>query len=299
MEHMRLILAVLAALLALVFMGVWFAKGRQHSNRRGAFLSYSLLLFASAAVLFIGSQNERDLPSPQTTSNARATPTTESSPKTPNNTTAQESDILHGETSTTAVSAVPVNPKSEEVWQDVKNQPETKTGSQQLSYGDWQKRHPKLKNSAGNLPKASKPTKDKPVEDVIESGVLSAFDAIEIFFETYASPAAVPASHSESVKPSGKIEFVNGTSELNERSKNYLHSLAPQLGRMYEYGQLEIRAQSDENVDSPALRFLLTQSRAEAVRDVLADSGFPADRLVPVGSETAGETRVKFVHRPK
>ncbi|MCB1059603.1 MAG: hypothetical protein KDB65_05195 [Calditrichaeota bacterium] len=197
------------------------------------------------------------------------------------------------------VSAVPANPKSEDVWQDLKTDAETQSGSVELSYGELPKRKPKLKSASGKLPKSSKPNADgKKAEDVIEDGILSAFDAIEIFFDTYGSPVAASASNRSGGQSTGSIEFVNGTSELSERSKNYLHSLAPQLGKMYKDGQLEIRAQSNEKADSPAHRFLLTQSRAEAVRDELSDSGFPANRLVPIGSETAGETRVKFVHRP-
>jgi outer membrane protein OmpA-like peptidoglycan-associated protein len=299
MDQMRLTLAVLAALLALVFLGVWFAKGRQHSKKRGAVLLYSVLLFASAAVLYLGSKSEQEPAKQQITRD-------ESSRKNPKVEEADSKDSSPEKaevTSTTEaapskVSTVPANPKSAEIWKN-QNSQSSSHGSVELSYGDTKSRKPKLKTSSGALPKSSKPKSDnRPAEEIIETEVLSAFDAIEIFFETYGAPVAAQASFSGVRKPSGTIEFVNGTSELSEPSRKYLHTLAAQLEQMYEHGQLEIRAQSNEKVDSPAHRYLLTQSRAEAVRDVLAQSGFPADRLVPVGTEEAGETRVKFVHRP-
>ncbi len=281
---MRLILAVLALLLALVFVAVWFAKGRQHSTRgRGAILFYAVLLFASSGVLYLNSRTAHTFSHDQPIVKQEQTQAIQ--PKHLN------SDTIGTERQTPST---PVQPNQEQVATWTKNKVVT-PGSVRPNHNS-QSRSPRI-NGNHDLPKTSRQFESEPVEDVIEAGILNAFDVIEIFFETYGSPAATTTE--TSLRSSGpSIEFVTGSAELSLRSVQYLRTIAAELGQKYEDGQLEIRAQTNETVSSPEFRRQLTQSRAEAVRDVLASQGFPAERLVPIGSEKAGETRVKFVHRP-
>ncbi len=281
---MRLILAVLAALLALVFVAVWFAKGRQHSTRgRSAVLFYAVLLFASSILLFMTSRDENFGVHEQPIVKHDPTQVTRPKLSTPDSVRSDNQDQIE-----------PEQPKQEQVatWTKTK----IVTPGSVRSNKNIQSRPLQL-HSNRDLPTSSQPLDDQPVEDVIEAGILQAFDVIEVFFEAYGTPVGTSSS-SGSKSSIASIEFVTGSAELSLRSVQYLRTIAAELGQKYKYGQLEIRAQTNETVSSPELRRQLTQSRAEAVRDVLALQGFPAERMVPIGSERAGETRVKFVHRP-
>ncbi len=287
MDLLRLTLAILAALLALVFVGIWFAKGRQHSKKgRGATLFYAGLLFASAGALYLGSQKVQRT----ATKNEISPPLTAKS---------ETKEIVPTTSSATGeIELDPAEPKSQEDLQTARLKSGNLSTSGDVAAITPIKRKP-IPAHTSNLPKSSKPkTTNASVEDVIESSILGAFDIIEVFFETYGYPVSVSRSSTSGKLANGSIVFRSGSAELSQQSIRYLRTLATQLDMTYQDGQLEIRAQSNEQVDSPVHRFLLTQSRAEAVRDVLVAEGFPASRLVPIGSETEGETRVKFVHRP-
>ncbi|MBL0060372.1 MAG: hypothetical protein IPP40_02455 [bacterium] len=281
MDQMRLILAVLAALLALVFVAVWFAKGRLHSTRgRGAILFYAIMLFASSGVLFLKSRDEGVPQFEQPIVKHEQTQNT-------------ELDQLNSD-SDRVVSQRPAQPKQEQL--------ATWTKAKVVTPGSVRSNknvvsHPLQLHNNSDLPTSTLPLNDKPVEDVIEAGILQAFDVIEVFFESYGTPVVTSSSLGSKSSPAS-IEFVTGSAELSLRSVQYLRIVAAELCQKYKDGQLEIRAQTDETVYSPELRRQLTQSRAEAVRDVLSLQGFPVERMVPIGSERAGETRVKFVHRP-
>ena len=283
---MRLILALLAALLSLVFIAVWFAKGRQHSIRgRGAVLFYVILLFASSGILLLKSRNEKvaetTIPRAEPKQTAKIEKTLSDSVKT-------DTQNLFGK------SVALEQPKQEQVATWTKTNIETPSSVR--SKNNTQSRPLQVRGDR-DLPTTSKPAIEQTTEDVIEASILQVFDVIEIIFETYGVPVGYSTT-TQSKSSAASIEFMTGSAELSQRSVHYLRNLASEFGQKYENGQLEIRAQTNETVSSPELRRQLTQSRAEAVRDVLAAQGFPAERLVPIGSERAGETRVKFVHRP-
>lgn len=286
MEQMRLILAILAALLGLVFIAVWFAKGRQHSFRgRGAVMFYAVLLFASSGVLLLRSRDEKI--------SETTVPRAEGKQTTIIEKTVSDSVKIENHKQFDKPTE-PEQPKQEQVATWTKTKLETPNSVR--SKNKTQPRHLQVRGSR-DLPTASKPAKEQAAEDVIEASILQAFDVIEVIFETYGVPVG-NSTNTQSKSSAASIEFMTGSAELSQRSVQYLRNLAYEFGQKYEYGQLEIRAQTNETVSSPELRRQLTQSRAEAVRDVLAAQGFPAERLVPIGSERAGETRVKFVHRP-
>ncbi len=295
MDPLRLTLAICAALLAFGFLAFWLIRGRQQmvKHSKGALL-YSLLLFASAAVLYRGAVIEqmaapasKAQPTPSVKVHPSPSAAASPQPATPDSTAARtriaSTDFVRqGDGAQSGTTAQPQDKPSVE-------KPRPQSGSRS--------RRELLVSSDARLPAAVRDSKPQPpVEDVIEAGVLHAFDLIEVFFEEHGSASAGAGKRLAST--GGAIEFARGSSQLNEHSLSYLRSVASQLKYEYSDGQIEIRAQTNETIASAEERLMLTQSRAEAVRNVLAAAGFPADRLVPVGSETAGENRVKFVHRP-
>lgn len=214
---MRLILAILAALLALVFVAVWFAKGRQHSRRgRSAALFYAVLLFASSGFLFVKSRDE--------SFSAHEQPIVKHEPKQapqPKQST-PGSDKADGQERTE-----PEQPKQEQVATWTKTKVVT-PGSVRLS--KTIQSHPLQLHHNRDLPTSTQPLGEKPVEDVIEAGILQAFDVIEVFFESYGTPIGTSSPFgSKSSTPS--IEFVTGSAELSMRSIQCLRAIAAELGQ--------------------------------------------------------------------
>lgn len=286
MEQLRLLLAIFAALLALVFLGVWWVRGRQRSTKgRTAVVLYAILLLCSSAFLYSRSQNE-------------AVKQTVSRELVPEKQVKVETQKVPTTSVVDSAKDVRTIPETEQTtkFESTKSTQKSEASTPSVIQSQAKAKPHFIGPPMLELPKRKRSSPTEPVE-IVEAAVLQAFDIIELFFDKYAAPTTAAAS-STTTNSIGKIEFVPGTAELSERSLNYLRSLAPELSKIYKDGHLEIRAQSDESVNSPAQRYMLTQSRAETVRDILAAEGFPPNRLVPVGSETVGVTRVKFVHRP-
>lgn len=292
MDSLRLTLAICAGLLAFGFLAAWLLKGREQQVRRSkAALFYSVLLFASAAVLYRGAivRHETEIGG-----HAQANEPEQLALKSDSD-AADQQQVNRDSSSTLPMTkadpvGVKLNQKSEPP-----NIEKTRVVLPSRISGKGKKEL--LVSSDARMPVSVRDQKPQPApEDVVEAGVLYAFDLIEVFFERYGSPA--PTSGKRLASTGGVIEFVHGSSQLNEHSLSYLNSVARQLKTEYVDGHIEIRAQTNEEVASTAERLNLTQSRAEAVRDVLAAAGIPSDRLVAVGTEKAGENRVKIVHRP-
>lgn len=287
MEQLRLLLAALAALLALVFLGVWWVRGRQRSTKgRSAVFIYAILLLCSSALLYTRSQDE----------NVKQTDLREFVPEKPVKVETQKAPMSIEVDSAKVVRTVPETGQTTKI-ESTKSTQKSEASTPLVVQSQAQSKLHLIGPPMLELPKRKRSSSTESVE-IVEATVLQAFDIIELFFDKYAAPMTATASTSTTANTVAKIEFVPGTAELSKSSLSYLRSLAPELSRIYKDGHLEIRAQADESVNSPAQRYLLTQSRAESVRDILAAEGFPPDRLVPVGSEIAGITRVKFVHRP-
>jgi len=292
MEQLRLLLAIVAALLSAVFFGVWWVKGRQRSSKgRSAALIYSLLLICSAALLLMRAQ-EPQVDSPRIETTRRDTNAPKQVPDSTAGTGSSQADSS-AEQRKSEQTAMDIAAKSSEVSSSAT------TTSPARNREVVSQTAPRRERYIGppllELPKRKREKPREP-EEVVEDVVLDAFDVIELFFDKFGSPAPSPVRANG--QPTGSIEFQPGTAQLSSRSLIYLRSLAPELRNQYRQGQLEILAQSGDTARSPAQRYLLTQSRAESVRDVLIAEGFPPNRIIPKGSEAAGVTRVKFVHRP-
>lgn len=287
---LRMTLAALAALLALVFLAVWIAKGRQHSRKgRGVVLFYSLLLLASSAALFFRAKSENVRPQHQLEVESENRVSDPDLSQVVFDTTS--TGEIAGKTSTKTKSES-LGKEEAAIWtKSALELPRDVIGNDQS-----QSRNLGIRDGR-NAPSLYTSDLQHSVEDVIESRILDAFDIIELFFETHGTKTFT--SRPEQSKSSiSSIEFVTGGAELSLRSVQYLRAFASELDKKYEHGVLEIHAQTDEAASSSEQRLQLTQSRAEAVRDVLIAHGFPAERLLSFGSEKAGTTRVKFVHRP-
>lgn len=293
MSDFRPLLAVVAALLAIVFSTVWFLSGRQRSTKRGGgFLVYAILLLVSAVVLWQKSEKATST-SPVDVDSIAKTPIAETGAQESMGDSSEQVSSQEREIGRHLDSDLNKEPSQEAaVWTKSKvlmPLTEGRLGSP--------KRHLPSGHSTdnGSALRSNRPA----VEDLIESRILDAFDFIEVLFLKYGSLAESSEIHPKHGAASSTIEFVIGSNELSQRSIRYLRGLAPELARQYSSGNLEIRAETSESFASPGERLNLTKSRAEAIKDVLVAEGFPADRIVTVGTERAGETRVKFIHRHK
>ncbi len=294
MDNFRLLLASVALVLAIVSAAIWWLRGRQRSvGKRGFALVYSLLLLGSAILLYSRAGD-------QVTAKDAAVRD-------------QLVETKQIETRTLAdsmkVEPEPVERHSPDSVQSTSSR-DADAGIDRARNAGMQPRnntvqllHPELRPVHGPpqkpLPRrSSRRAQSDSIDEVVEASVIFAFDAIERFFGTYGSAASNQKIEGRSDNASRRIEFLPGTSELTSKSKSYLKTLAPELKLHLTTGLIEIHSQTDESLNSPAERLSLTQSRAEAVIKVLAAEGIPAERLIPVGNETAGQSYVSFVHRP-
>ncbi|MCB9357212.1 MAG: OmpA family protein [Calditrichaeota bacterium] len=293
MDNYRLVLAAIALALAIMFAAVWWYRGRQRSPRtRGALIVYSLLLLCSAFLLYsrsseplVAQKSDRPNPSAEVKSPVAAEQESGSDHK-------ADAGAKEERARQETLQQTPTSSSSDREGYDSDHRDHAASLSSsrdfQLVYGPPERPLPKRKGSGA---RSGQP------EEVIEAAVLHAFDIIELFFETHATPV-VQANSNPGAAAGTAIEFLPGTAQLSDHSRRYLESLAPALEKQCKSGRLEIRAQTNEKLGSPAMRFSLTQSRAEAVAEILTSGGFPADRLIAIGSESANQTSVSFVHRP-
>ncbi|MBI5059181.1 OmpA family protein [candidate division KSB1 bacterium] len=144
-------------------------------------------------------------------------------------------------------------------------------------------------------PSAGRDVDAPPVEDRIESVIVSAFEFVEGFFDRYGWTASesAPAQAARPVRarkaPGGEeplvfpaVVFYEGSAELTGDSQSALKLLANELAARPELGILEIQARID-SVGPEAFNYILTQARAAVVRDFLVDEGVPSGRLVARG----------------
>lgn len=146
-------------------------------------------------------------------------------------------------------------------------------------------------------------------EDKVFAAIDASFDWIEEFFEQYATP--VPATHGLKEKQQiaeqpklpaiafPEIRFNSGTAELTSESQVELKILAAELTSKYPKGILEIQAYVD-SVGPEAFNFVLTQARADAVRDLLVSEGMNKSRIIAKGYGTGekpelADSRIEFV----
>lgn len=148
---------------------------------------------------------------------------------------------------------------------------------------------------------------ETPEERVYEA-VNRAFDAIEQWFFRYGSPSVrvhkpthkQPAAQNVVLLPN--VRFVEKTAEITAESAEDLRKLAEILRRNERSGIIEIQAQSD-GVGTEPYQFILTQARAEMVRDFLLNEGvsnyqFIASAMnVESKDTTTAKSQIRFVFR--
>jgi len=148
------------------------------------------------------------------------------------------------------------------------------------------------------------------VEDRIFAAIEASFQWIEEFFDTYAAevasdklvrPKAAPAKQIVQID-FPPVSFTDGSADLTQQSQADLKSLATQLRTKYPHGTLEIQAYVD-SVGPEAFNYVLTQARADAVRDLLISEGIDEQRLIARGYGTnhgddeLAAARIEFVIR--
>jgi len=149
-------------------------------------------------------------------------------------------------------------------------------------------------------------TQDSDWEDRIFAAIDASFDWIEDFFEEYATPIAVSTN---TLKQPKKVEqpeiafpavrFNSGTAELTIDSQVELKILATRLTTEYPRSVLEIQAYVD-SIGPEAFNFVLTQARADAVRDLLIAEGMKESRIIAKGYGTGedpelADSKIEFI----
>jgi len=144
--------------------------------------------------------------------------------------------------------------------------------------------------------------------------VSSAFDAIEKWFMEHGYPNTRGDEFADSHAPTlnqlrrhqirfPNIEFESGTAELMPQSLGALKELAASLNALSSSVSIEIQASVDSLGPEP-YNHILTQARAEVVRDVLVQEGVDTRRIVANAKGSQGDDstnmsgQINFVLRP-
>ena len=144
-------------------------------------------------------------------------------------------------------------------------------------------------------------------EHRILAAVEASFTWIEEFFEEYESPAPSELSAKSSAPIASQmpsiefpeVKFAESSADLTAESLNQLRILAARLTAEYPNSSFEIQAYV-YNVGPEAFNFVLTQARADAVRDFLITEGVNENRLIARGYGTGkdpdlADARIEFV----
>jgi outer membrane protein OmpA-like peptidoglycan-associated protein len=146
-------------------------------------------------------------------------------------------------------------------------------------------------------------------DERISEAVLRAFDTIEQWFMRHGSPVpsaaggSTPVADLEGRPELPDVMFLDDTAELTAEGAHRLKQLAGRLRSRPDSGMIEIHARTGESDPTP-FHFILTQARAEVVRDFLMNEGVRNYRLVAkaMSSESEDSTmakrQVRLVFRP-
>jgi outer membrane protein OmpA-like peptidoglycan-associated protein len=153
-------------------------------------------------------------------------------------------------------------------------------------------------------PKPDRTGEVLPFEDRAYLIISRTFDAVEQWFMRHGSPAPADRREAEAAAMEfPQVAFHFGTAELQATSREDLVRYATYLKSHSEPSLIEIQACSNEGGMEP-FNYILTQARAEAVRDLLVETGVSAQRLLPVargsqGTDSLGlSSHIRFVTRP-
>jgi outer membrane protein OmpA-like peptidoglycan-associated protein len=152
-------------------------------------------------------------------------------------------------------------------------------------------------------------------EDRVYDLTERAFAAIEKWFYRWGSPAPAKAvaapiaqglSHgkTEDVLTFPRIVFAEGTADLDSSSQCALKKLADQINVRPSPKFIEIEAWVNSGGAPEPFNYMLTQARAEVVRDFLVGEGVDTSRLMTkaLGSlaedSMKAESQIRFVARP-
>ena len=145
-------------------------------------------------------------------------------------------------------------------------------------------------------------------DEQVRVAVLRAFDGIERWFMRHGSP--VPGAARENTAAGTErqwelpeVMFLDDTAELTAEGVRRLRQLAGRLQSLADSGVIEIHARTSDSDPTP-FHFILTQARAEVVRDFLMNEGVRNDRLIAKAMSSEGEDstmarpQVRLVFRP-
>jgi outer membrane protein OmpA-like peptidoglycan-associated protein len=315
-ENIRTVLAAIAALVGIILILSALFRLRVRRDAEGTRREQSLgwlfgfLFLAVAGILWYrGSPELSSSLFPDKPVAAKE----ESIPKTPETKQPQNTDSGAGSSTSTIVQdevaadeqKLQSDAESSSKAQDFAYENDAQTEERKTSFSSSPDVHPLIptelpRPQAKNFGKAASSVKSEPrvdVNEVIYNKVDRLFTLIEAFFDKYGEPSPLHKSK-EAPQPDAiarfkqiefpEIQFASGTADLTYDSQMALCTLATKLTYDHTSGILEIQARVD-SVGPEAFNFVLTQARAEAVRDYLISEGVPAERLVAVGRGTEGQ----------
>jgi hypothetical protein len=295
MEFPRILLSVLAALagIALLIVAAWRSvspgPAPSRRSRGGAYWIYGLLFIGAAAVLWWrDSELTPRAPAPSAEQHIRE------SPPVPTHTDSVAKTEIQAETGEKEAAVHRPIPSS--------------------AVGMRPARRPVL--LAAPVPlhaTATGPVPRRELDEYVYHAVSRAFDLIEDLFLRYGTVVREHSVHAASLESLlarplddfdfPTIQFESGTADLQPQSRLALKNLAARLRALTAPATLEIEARVESGGIEP-FNFILTQARAEVVREALVEEGVDTRWLVARGGGSqSGEARpaesqIRFVLHP-